>query len=101
MQACGKKRGPRRVKQIPVIKHPYRLKERGWLNPVKENKKENLKEIKTVYLLGAGASADSDFKLPCLGDFFKESFEKEKYPYLYNFIKNYFPFTSLENLNLE
>ena len=68
---------------------------------MKENKKENLKEMKTVYLLGAGASADSDFKLPCLGDFFKESFEKEKYPYLYNFIKNYFPFTSLENLNLE
>lgn len=56
---------------------------------------------KAVYFLGAGASKASDFKLPCLGDFFKGDFKKEKYPNLYNFVERYFPNAKLENLNLE
>ena len=62
---------------------------------------KNTSSSKTVYFLGAGMSAASDFNLPCLRDFFKGTFKKEKYPDLCSFIEKHFPDTKLEALNLE
>jgi len=61
---------------------------------------ENTK--KTVYFLGAGASKDSDFKLPCMKGFFREGdFKTESYPNLSKFIKSTFSEIPLKDLNLE
>lgn len=59
---------------------------------------------KTVYFLGAGASAASDFKLPVMKGFFKEEDFPEKggeYPNLNEFLKTFYKSTDWENFNLE
>lgn len=59
------------------------------------------KEIgKTTFIFGAGASAGSDFKLPCMKGFFKREF-LDKYDNLKRFINDYFSNVPYENLNLE
>lgn len=57
--------------------------------------------MKTTYIFGAGASAGSDFKLPCMKGFFDKGISQHKYPNLWKFINIYFEGTSLDNLNLE
>ncbi len=57
---------------------------------------------KTVYFLGAGASAASDFHLPMMKNIFrKEDFTGEEYQNLKLFIDNKFDDQPLEDLNLE
>ena len=57
---------------------------------------------KTVYFLGAGASAGSDFELPTMEGFFKaEHFKSGRYPKLREFIRTLYPHTSFKNVNLE
>lgn len=57
---------------------------------------------KTVYFLGAGASAASDFHLPTMKEFFKgANFTGEGYQNLRQFLDNKFPGQPVENLNLE
>jgi len=57
---------------------------------------------KTVYFLGAGASAASDFALPTMEKFFEGAdFAGEEYKNLNQFIGNKFPGLPIENLNLE
>jgi NAD-dependent SIR2 family protein deacetylase len=59
---------------------------------------------KTVYFLGAGASAASDFKLPVMKGFFKEKdFPKKggKYPNLSVFLQNFYTSKDWNNFNLE
>jgi len=59
---------------------------------------------KTVYFLGAGASAASDFKLPVMKGFFKqEDFPEEggEYPNLKEFLKTFYKSSDWENFNLE
>lgn len=54
-----------------------------------------------VYLLGAGASAASDFNLPTMNDFFKKDFYEWRYPFLFKFIERYLRGRPLQSLNLE
>jgi hypothetical protein len=59
---------------------------------------------KTVYFLGAGASAASDFKLPEMKGFFKEKdFPKKggEYPNLNEFLKTFYKSSDWGNFNLE
>jgi hypothetical protein len=57
---------------------------------------------KTVYFLGAGASAGSDFKLPTMEGFFREEdFQDVNYPKLKEFIETLYPNTPFKNINLE
>jgi hypothetical protein len=57
---------------------------------------------KTVYFLGAGASAASDFHLPTMKGFFKgTNLSAIKYPNLKEFIRNKFRGQLLRDLNLE
>lgn len=58
--------------------------------------------MKTVYFLGAGASAGSDFKLPVMKGFFDDAeFQSGKYPALLEYINKTFKELPLENVNLE
>lgn len=57
---------------------------------------------KTVYFLGAGASAGSDYNLPMMRGFFREEdFGGSQYCALLGFIQKYFPNVSFQELNLE
>jgi NAD-dependent SIR2 family protein deacetylase len=57
---------------------------------------------KTVYFLGAGASAASDFKLPTMEKFFEgANFTAAEYKNLQQFIEYKFSCQPIENLNLE
>ena len=58
---------------------------------------------KTVYFLGAGASAASDFKLPVMKGFFDKEHFKEggEYPNLKEFLKTFCPNTDWPDINLE
>lgn len=57
---------------------------------------------KTVYFLGAGSSAASDFHLPITSEFLKGAdFTGKEYQNLKQFIGNKFPGSSIEKLNLE
>jgi hypothetical protein len=57
---------------------------------------------KTVYFLGAGASAESDFHLPTMDKFFRENdFAGDDYNNLKRFIKDKFCGLSVGSLNLE
>lgn len=57
--------------------------------------------MKTTYVFGAGASAGSDFQLPCMKGFFSKCISRKKYKNLTRFIEMYFNGESLDNLNLE
>lgn len=58
--------------------------------------------MKTVYFLGAGASAGSDFKLPVIQGFFNdEEFRSDQYPALWSYINRTFKGIPLEKVNLE
>ncbi|MBA7573753.1 hypothetical protein ES708_15551 [subsurface metagenome] len=60
------------------------------------------KAPKDVYFFGAGASSASCFKLPVMRGFLSEiDFNPNKYPNLYDFIKEHFYRTPLPELNLE
>ena len=56
--------------------------------------------VKTVYFLGAGASAGSEFKLPTMKDFF-QNFDSQAYPDLAHFLNDKFPNGDAASLNLE
>ncbi len=57
---------------------------------------------KTVYFLGAGASAASDSHLPTMKEFFRgANFTGEEYQNLKRFISDKFPGLPIENMNLE
>ena len=63
---------------------------------------QSIKNEKTVYLLGAGASHVSDFNFPLMEGFFKEEdFNSGNYPNFRKFIYNYFPSIGFNKLNLE
>ena len=58
--------------------------------------------MKTVYFLGAGASAGSDFKLPVMQGFFNDKeFRSKQYPALWNYIDRTFKEVSVEKVNIE
>ena len=56
--------------------------------------------MKTVYFLGAGASAGSEFRLPTMRDFF-QNFHSQDYPDLAHFFNDKFPNGHAASLNLE
>ncbi len=57
---------------------------------------------KTVYFLGAGASAASDYHLPVMKQVFRaEDFSEGKHPQLSKFIQQYHNQESIDQLNLE
>lgn len=55
----------------------------------------------TVYILGAGASAASEFELPVMRGFFASPIFDEKYKYLYPYIKKYFNHIATIDINVE
>ncbi len=55
----------------------------------------------TTYIFGAGASAGSDFKLPCMRGFFNNDLRSGHYMALQTFIDRYFSDVPLDELNLE
>ncbi|MHA1228793.1 MAG: hypothetical protein ACTSPV_18875 [Candidatus Hodarchaeales archaeon] len=61
-----------------------------------------MSEDKRVYLLGAGASKASEFRLPVMKGFFQqEDLTRKKFPELRKFIQNNFPMIPIEKVNLE
>lgn len=61
-----------------------------------------MSEEKTVYFLGAGASNASEFRLPVMKEFFKDTeLVREKFPQLYRFMERNFPGTPIERVSLE
>lgn len=58
--------------------------------------------MKTVYFLGAGASAGSDFRLPTMEGFFrKEDFQENRYPHLKELLERLYPETPYCKINME
>lgn len=55
----------------------------------------------TIYLLGAGASAASEFELPLMKGFFASPTFSEKYRSLYPYIRKYFNHFSTYDINVE
>lgn len=55
----------------------------------------------TIYLLGAGASAASEFKLAVMKGFFASPIFNEKYRSLHPYIRKYFNHISTSNINVE
>lgn len=58
------------------------------------------REARTCLLLGAGASAGSDFKLPVMTNFFRQS-DLDRRPELHDLLKTLFPNVSQSQYNLE
>lgn len=65
------------------------------------SEENNTEKSKTIYFLGAGAFAGSDFKLPVMQGFFREEDFPGEYPNLKEYLEKLYPNTELADVNVE